>query len=97
MDSKDAIIADLAIYAMKQIQLAKADRVLTGNYDYWTGEMQSMKYLLLHMDKLLAGEKQADPELLNLVKFFEIADKKRKTDFKFLIERIWEEEIPEED
>lgn len=97
MDKKDAIIADLSIYAMKQIQMAKADRELTGDYDYWTGEMQSMKYLLLHLDKLLGNKKRNDTDLPDLVKFFKTADEKRKVQFNFLRERIWEEEIPVED
>lgn len=95
MDRKEVIIADLSIFAMKQIQMAKADRKWTGDQDYWTGEMQSMKYLLLHLDKLLGGKKRNDTDLPDLVKFFEAADAKRKAEFTFLLERIGEEEIPE--
>lgn len=96
MDSKEAVIADLSIFAMKQIQMAKVDRELTGDHDYWTGEMQSMKYLLLHLDKLLGDKKRNDTDLPDLVKFFEEADAKRKAQFEFLWERIWEDAIPED-
>lgn len=83
MDKKDAVIADLMIYAMKQIQMAKADRDLIGDYVYWTDEIQSMTYLLLHMDKLLGEKKRNDTGLPNPLKFFEKVDRKRKVDFRF--------------
>lgn len=96
MNKEETIIIDLTIFAMKQIQLAKADRELTGDHDYWTGEMQSMKYLLLHLDKLLGDKKRNDTELPDLVKLFEAADAKRKAQFDFLWARIWEDAIPED-
>lgn len=97
MKKSDTVIADIALYAMKQIQMAKHDRELMGNEDYWTGEIMSMKNLLLYMDKLAGNKKKVDRTLPDLIEVFNRVDAKRKENFDFFWERIWEDAEDEEE
>jgi hypothetical protein len=93
MKKSDVIVADIIIYAMRQIQMAKVDRKVTGDYEYWSGEIQSMKYLLLYIDRLLGKKKNNERELPDLIGLLDRVDTKRKESFEFFMERIWEEDI----
>ncbi|WP_033543164.1 hypothetical protein [Planococcus sp. CAU13] len=93
MKKSDAIVADITIYAMKQIQMAKYDLQLTGEEDYWNGEIKAMKYLLLHMDKLVGRKANNDLNMPDLIAVFDRVDEKRKEKFNFFWERIWDNDI----
>jgi len=93
MKKSDVMIADIALYAMKNIQMAKVDRELTGEYDYWSGEIMAMQHLLLYCDRLLGKSRKNDikfPYLISLF-VFERVGEKRKEHFDFFWTKIWEE------
>jgi hypothetical protein len=89
----DIIAADISLYAMKQIQMAKFDREATGETDYWDGEIMSMRYLLLHIDKLIGKKETNDRDLPDLKLLFDRVGHKRKDSFIFFWSRIWEDEL----
>ncbi|WP_084242799.1 hypothetical protein [Planomicrobium okeanokoites] len=90
MKKSDALTADIALYAMKQIQMAKHDLELTGEEDYWNGEIKAMKHLLLHMDKLVGKKKKYDRNFPDLIAVFDRVDIQRKAKFEFFWERVWD-------
>jgi hypothetical protein len=96
MKKSDVMVADITIYAMKQIRMAKYDRKLTGETDYWNGEILALKYLLLYLDKLNGKKKENDIDLPHLIELFNRVDPKRKETFEALWENLWEYDLDEE-
>ncbi|WP_108669151.1 hypothetical protein [Peribacillus acanthi] len=96
MKKSDVLVADIVIYAMKQIQMAKLDKKLTGDIEYWNGEIMSMKYLLLYIDKLLGKRKTNETTLPELSILFQRVDSNRKERFDYFSSKIWEDELDEE-
>jgi hypothetical protein len=86
------VVADLVIYAMEQIQMAKLERKMTGEIKYWNGEIMSMKYLLLYIDKRLGKKEKSDKNLPDLKSVFDLVDDKRKEKFNSLSNIIWEDD-----
>jgi hypothetical protein len=64
--------------------LAKRDMELSGDVDYWNGEIMSMKYLLLYIDKLLGKKNENNIQLPDLYEVFDRVDHKRKEKFNLL-------------
>ena len=93
MKKSDVLAADIIIYALKQIQSAEYDKELTGETDYWNGEIMPMKFLLLHIDRLLGKKKENDIKLSTIPTVFERVDKKRKERFDVLWREFWEEDL----
>ena len=92
MKKSDVLAADIILYALRQIQMAKYDRQLSGELEYWNGEIMSMKYLLLYIDKRLGKKKKNDLKLQDIYKVFDRVDEKRKEQFEILWSAFWEEE-----
>jgi hypothetical protein len=92
MKKSDVLAADIIIYALKQIQMAKFDMQLSGEFEYWNGEIMSMKYLLLYIDRRLGKKKKNDLKLPDIYMVFDRVDEKRKEQFEILWEMFWEEE-----
>ena len=95
MKKSDVIVADITLYAMKQIQMAKFDRKVSGDIEYWNGEIMSMKYLLLYIDRLMGKKNKNDTDFPDLKDVFNRIDDKRKENFDVLWSRIWEDDIEE--
>lgn len=95
MKKSDVIVADIVIYAMKQIQMAKYDRQVTGDFEYWSGEIMSMQHLLLNIDRILGKKKNNNSKFPDLLGVFDRVDNKRKESFDVLWEKIWKEDIEE--
>lgn len=90
MEKSDELIADIVLYGLTQIQKAKTDCNITGDDEYWNGEINSMKYLLIYIDKLLDQQRKMDSNLPNLSEFFERMDEPRKKNFTWLKEETWD-------
>lgn len=93
MKKSDVMVADIIIYALNQIQMARTDQELTGEIEYWNGEIMAMKYLLLYIDKLVGEKKENDVKLPDLKELFNRVNEKRRERFELLSEKVWEEDL----
>lgn len=71
--------------------MAKVDKELTGEVDYWNGEMRALTYLLFYIDNLLGEKNENDCNLPEIKEVLNRVGKRRRKRFEELLEELWED------
>lgn len=66
------LVTGIIYYSLKKIELAEEEINITGQKDFWNGNIQGYVNLLQHLDRVIGDKAQAEDGLPDVYRYCEI-------------------------